>query len=333
MISFTHLFILTVSTCLILSGCGGGSDSKITDIQDNSLSENTIIATSSLEKGHDDCINGGTSIETGFDTNEDGTLNPEEVLQTKIICSGNQGLVNLIRFYDEPVGENCESGGKKIITGIDSDKDTKLSEDEVTEIQYLCDTDIPSLINSIPVSLVAIVEEPAGENCSAGGKQIQTGLDNNYNGTLEKEEATDSSYLCNGEQGVAGTTTRSLQSISCNGPLENMDDLRWSYKIHQLTSGDAVVTASIFEPNTTVGSLAFYSGQELTNGVKPAVLFIHDVVPPNNYGEWTIFLNEALGYTFVIYHDIDLPVGTIPNLPNSIVWSMETDNCTTTLFE
>jgi len=159
--------------------------------------------------------------------------------------------------------------------------------------------------------------------------QINTGLDENHDGKLNESEITQSSYICNGKTGVsgaAGEMTRSYQSISCSGPLENLNDILWSYEIHQLNSGDVIVTASIFNTDTTVGSVAYYSGTELANAVKPAVTFVYDIVGQKNYGVWTIYLDEVEGRTVVVYNDTN-------QTPNPSVWSMTTDKCTTTLFE
>ena len=319
----TSLFL---SSFLLLTACSGSNKDNSTIVLDSSLAKLGLLATSTLDNGSAECENGGVKIDSGIDENENGELNPEEVTQSKIICNAGIALDSLIRIYDEPNGESCEFGGKKILTGLDSDFNSELSEDEINDTQYLCNLDFTSLTTSNPNSLVTIVEESNGENCSAGGKKINTGLDENYNGLLEDSEVAESSYLCNGESGLDGAITRSLQSTTCNGPLENMDNFLWSYEIHQLTSGDAIVTASIYGLDTTVGSLAFYSGQELSNNVKPAVSFIHDVVAPNNYGQWSIYLDYEQSVVFVAYNDSDLTSG-----PN--VWSMSTDNCNTTIFE
>jgi hypothetical protein len=48
--------------------------------------------------------------------------------------------------------------------------------------------------------------EPAGENCPAGGKRIDTGFDDNQNGRLDASEVDSSVYVCDGETGPAGPT-------------------------------------------------------------------------------------------------------------------------------
>ena len=48
-------------------------------------------------------------------------------------------------------------------------------------------------------SLVNVVEEVAGNNCANGGLKIETGIDQNANGTLDANEVQNVSYVCDGE--------------------------------------------------------------------------------------------------------------------------------------
>ena len=54
-------------------------------------------------------------------------------------------------------------------------------------------------------SLVNTTAEPAGANCTTGGVRIDTGEDDNGNGTLEAAEIGSSKYVCNGTNGTNGT--------------------------------------------------------------------------------------------------------------------------------
>ena len=53
-------------------------------------------------------------------------------------------------------------------------------------------------------SLVAIVDEPAGDNCTTGGVKITTGLDANSNGTLDESEISATRYVCGGGDSEGG---------------------------------------------------------------------------------------------------------------------------------
>jgi hypothetical protein len=173
-------------------------------------------------------------------------------------------------------------------------------------------------------------------------------LDINNNNILDEDEINQdaSSYICNGEPGIAGEVTRSLQSINCSGPLENLTDLIWTYEIHELTSGDAVVTASIDSPGITVGSLAFYSGRELDAGVEPEASFVFDVLGQKNQGKWRIYLGFDSEVTQTETNILDaINTEMVSNIlskveyrdsepdPLLLTWSMPIENCTTTQFE
>jgi hypothetical protein len=54
-------------------------------------------------------------------------------------------------------------------------------------------------------ALIAQEDEPAGEHCANGGVRIDTGLDKNGNHELDAKEIEQTSYVCNGTSGSAGT--------------------------------------------------------------------------------------------------------------------------------
>ena len=43
---------------------------------------------------------------------------------------------------------------------------------------------------------------PAGDECSAGGKRLDSGFDDNDNGRLDANEVDTSIYICDGAPGV-----------------------------------------------------------------------------------------------------------------------------------
>jgi hypothetical protein len=56
--------------------------------------------------------------------------------------------------------------------------------------------------------LIGTVDEPAGENCPAGGFKVVSGTDTNNNGALETKEVTSSIFVCNGKDGNRDVETR-----------------------------------------------------------------------------------------------------------------------------
>lgn len=134
-----------------------------------------------------------------------------------------------IELQKELSGTNCEFGGTKISSGNDADEDGVLTEHEVKEISYACNgtsgesgTDGADGTNS----LIDIVDEAAGNNCTSGGKKLKIGLDNGKNSStpnnsiLEDGEVLYSKYICNGSNGADGSTgtTGETGNTGAQGP-------------------------------------------------------------------------------------------------------------------
>jgi hypothetical protein len=109
---------------------------------------------------------------------------------------GADGLISLLKITAENPGQNCATGGTKIDTGIDKNKNNTLDTDEIQSTAYICNGS--SGLNN----LIRITDEPAGANCANGGYKIDSGLDLNKNGTLGDSEVTQTVYLCNASNGL-----------------------------------------------------------------------------------------------------------------------------------
>ncbi|MBK6282269.1 MAG: hypothetical protein IPF54_06005 [Draconibacterium sp.] len=126
------------------------------------------------------------------------------VVLTLVACEkeGLNGFTSLIDIQTEPVGENCNSGGLKIISGIDLNNSGILDMDEIDETKYICNGQSGS--DGI-LSLMNILPEPAGENCYNGGYKIISGLDMNQNSNLDENEIQNTEYMC--QNGLGKTQT------------------------------------------------------------------------------------------------------------------------------
>ncbi len=116
---------------------------------------------------------------------------------------GADGLISLVKITAENPGANCATGGTKIDTGIDKNKNKTLDSDEIQSTAYVCNG-VSGLNN-----LIKITDEAAGVNCSNGGYKIDSGLDLNKDGILGDSEVTKTVYLCNGNNGL-----NSLMNVS-----------------------------------------------------------------------------------------------------------------------
>jgi len=101
------------------------------------------------------CTAGGARISAGLDANGNGVLDGGEIASTRYVCTGvsgssgsnagsngtngSNGLNGLIAIANEPVGANCDHGGKKVTSGVDANGNGVLDAGEVARTSYLCD--------------------------------------------------------------------------------------------------------------------------------------------------------------------------------------------------
>ncbi len=120
-------------------------------------------------------------------------------------------------------------------------------------------------------ALVRLDEEPVGENCRAGGVEVNSGLDADDNGSLEDTEIDQTSYVCNyhpcGEGEVldaAGGCVAGIELV-VEGSVVVVDD--WQNALPQISTGDACSATLKYDPNQTsnggnVNNAKYYSTSE-----------------------------------------------------------------------
>lgn len=177
------------------------------------------------EPAGENCTAGGYAILAGRDTDGSGALEDDEVT-TSYVCHGAAGrdaVATLVRVRDEAPGPSCEHGGKAILVGADTDGSGTLEDAEVTSTSYVCNgapgADGADGTNGLN-ALVSVTPEPRGLNCANGGQKIRAGIDANGNGTLEEDEVTSTSYVCDGAAPtlVPGSTSSVMRdgwSVRC----------------------------------------------------------------------------------------------------------------------
>jgi len=116
-------------------------------------------------------------------------------------CSDNIGRApqDLTRRQPEPAGANCAYGGTAILSGIDSNTDDVLDDDEVVARAYECNPATTSLVRTDVVA--------ADLTCPGGGSAVSNGIDDNNNGVLEDTEIDTTSVQCNSLEHWAGDFT------------------------------------------------------------------------------------------------------------------------------
>jgi photosystem II stability/assembly factor-like uncharacterized protein len=224
--------LLASTAALTLTACGGGSDGAAGPSGTNGL---TTLAAVVQEAIGSNCPTGGSMISAGLDVNGNGILDAVEVKSKQYVCNGTTGLTggagksSLVKMTPELSGANCVNGGTKITAGLDANGNNVLDASEVSATDYVCSGNTGAQGLQGPAggngrnSLIAIVAEGAGANCTYGGSKVSSGLDSNSNSILDAGEVTATSYNCNGAPGpgitwvnVSGT---SVQAESNKGYL------------------------------------------------------------------------------------------------------------------
>jgi hypothetical protein len=161
-----------------------------------------------------------------------------------LVCNGADGpaaAAPLVAISAESHGEACETGGTRIDIGTDWNDNQVLDPSEVTSTSYVCNgvdgqdgqdgvvivvpmdagPTAPAVVESdagaAPASLVQTATEPPGENCSAGGVRVDSGVDSDADGELDPSEVTSSGYVCNGESPVGFGPTPVVTAYTVNG--------------------------------------------------------------------------------------------------------------------
>ena len=341
-------------TTIICNGTNGTDGTDGSDGADGTDALVDRVSISTVEAG-DVCPNGGVAISHGLDVNENGVLDADEIEETETVChgtsadsgSGDNGSVapaqSLIRVVSVVAGGECPNGGARIDTGIDSNGNNVLDDEEVTDSVFVCNGLDGA---SAPASLVDVSRVEAVDGCSDGAIQIDSGVDTNGDGVLDAAEIVNTELICepntSGDacsledvDGVkvltCGDTSavvleepnRIVASIACIGMLEGQS-FSFDYSVAQMAYGDVFASASIRDAFGQTGASAYYSLQQLGFATAP-VIFTFDVFGDPNGGFWTVSLNRDTLETTVRYDDID--TSGVEATPVVLEWSMMSDAC------
>lgn len=158
------------------------------------------------------CPGGGQRVEAGIDDDGDGVLDADEVESTSYVCDGVPGAAALVSVTPEPAGASCAEGGSRVDAGLDDDGDGTLDPEEVTSTSYACTT-------AGITSLITLTPEPAGAHCADGGQRIDSGLDDDGDGTLSTAEVDATTYVCDRVATVPfAITTSALPTLRIGSP-------------------------------------------------------------------------------------------------------------------
>jgi|GEM_PF-2960551 len=157
------------------------------------------------------CTAGGKKIEHRFDANGNGEFDESEIT-VKYICDG-----------ESPHGSQGEQGSQGI-AGIDGKDGAQGAKGEPGDQGEQGEPGIAGETGADGEdgydSLLSVIDEPAGDNCAAGGKKFLSGIDADRNGVLDESEVRNSYYICNGEDAVEA----SEQATNSGCTLALVDD-------------------------------------------------------------------------------------------------------------
>ncbi|MFL6625540.1 MAG: WD40/YVTN/BNR-like repeat-containing protein [Vitreoscilla sp.] len=150
-------------------------------------------------------------------------------------CGGDTTLQDmaapaaLVDVQPETAGANCGSGGSRVESGLDANRNGTLDSAEIASTQYVCNgaggssgaagaTGATGATGTAGFATLVLVTD-AGVHCAAGGKAVSVGRDANVNAALDASEVASTDYVCNGSAGAtgAGGAAGSTGAAGANG--------------------------------------------------------------------------------------------------------------------
>ncbi|MEQ6342297.1 MAG: hypothetical protein M3A44_11745 [Gammaproteobacteria bacterium] len=136
---------------------------------------NTLI-TQSIEPAGSHCLNGGVRLDSGMDTNHNGTLDSAEISSSSYVCNGggvsSSSPAVLVASTSEPPGSNCLAGGSKIEAGLDLNSSGALDPREITSTTYACLPHEAGIVENMKIHALG-----AGDFIAVWTQQNGTGAD------------------------------------------------------------------------------------------------------------------------------------------------------------
>jgi hypothetical protein len=104
------------------------------------------------------CPQGGKRIDTGFDDNDNGVLDANEVDISAYICNGATGATGtnaITAMFPEEPGAECIDGGSRIDYGNDADADGTLDPEEIVALATFVTAPMALMVSTAPMAPMA----------------------------------------------------------------------------------------------------------------------------------------------------------------------------------
>ncbi len=199
--------------------CNGVNGADGHDGHDGQNGHNTLAATSDDVGSH--CANGGIRLDVGLDSNDNATLDTDEILNTRYICNGTDGEdgtdgknASIQTTAFEGAQGSCTNGGVKVEVFIDGVV-------QAGQTQYICNgvNGHDGHDGQNGHSALVATSDADIAHCANGGIRVDFGLDTNGNNVLNADEILSTRYVCNGANGDDGTDGKnaSIQTTAFEG--------------------------------------------------------------------------------------------------------------------
>jgi len=208
-----------------------------------------------------ECPFGGTVVSSGLDVNHNGALDNGEGQTRTALCS-DPPVVPLppvaVRLVSEPEGEHCALGGTAVQSGPDRNRNGRLDDDEVEQVEYACGE---ALVRRMAA-------EPPGARCIAGGVAFQFGRDRDRDGELGDDEIEVTEAEC----GTELARDVSVQTAADAAALAGITLIAGSLSV----TGSELTELSLTHLVQIRGALAIANNDALVRVALPALQTVDD---------------------------------------------------------
>jgi len=155
-------------------------------------------------------------------------------------------------------------------------------------------------------SLLNLIPEPPGANCTSGGIKVVSGIDANRNNVLEDNEIQNVKYVCNGADGSSGAVDKQVilyfpangvaySTSSANGYIDSIETIN-NFNIANYPNADSISFSAYLQtsdPNVTctvdlydrtsdtvINNTTLVSNSTSVELKSTTVNFLNDLLPP-----------------------------------------------------
>ena len=192
---------------------------------------------------------------------------------------GTDGQNTLLRISDELPGDNCAAGGQMVETGLDSNGNGILEDNEVSDTSYICrqekvwdgDYEITDVMSGILImgytgitgNLVVNVTNPENLNFLNWLTSVGGNLEIQNNGSLANLNGLNALTTVGGDLSIGNNTA--LRNLNGLNTLSSVGGLFAIYRNDILTNFDGLSALTSVGSSNPYGGLSIYENAELAD--------------------------------------------------------------------